>query len=190
MSTLSVVRGNLHFCPDCLDVFGEAGDEQKPCNCDRSAGVPLRSTGGDFPIPFHICLYCGLEVVSSGSRWSTFYCDGCRVEVLTLNDKLEHAGWVSLPIGRHSLMHGRWPHARPFAAEPMVRVWARQRLQKCWEAFSGPGDDWVDFSASSRSSVGEDRTDLAELALGLQTVPRDSVFEGLREANAEMHKAT
>ena len=121
MSTLHVVRGNLHFCPDCLDVFGEAGDEQKPCNCDRSAGVPLRSTGGDFPIPFHICLYCGLEVVSSGSRWSTFYCDRCRVEVLTLNDKLEHASWVSLPIGRHSLMHGRWPHARPFAAEPMVR---------------------------------------------------------------------
>ena len=188
MSTLHVVRGNLRFCPDCLDVFGAAGDGQKPCQCDRSASVSLRYVGGDFPLPFHICLYCGTEVVSSGSRWSTFYCDDCRLGVVTLNDSLDQAGLVSLPIGRHSLMHGRWRHARPFTAEPLVRAWSRQRLRGYWEAFTVPGDDWVDFSASSRKLAGPDRTDLAELALRLQTAPADAFFDGLNEANARLRR--
>ena len=186
MSNLTVVPGNLRFCSDCLDVFGLVGGETKPCECDRSAGVPLRWKGGDFPLPFHICLYCGLEVVSSGSRWSTYYCDDCRLAVLTLNDELDHAGLVSLPIGRHSLMHTRWRHARPFTAEPMVRAWARRRLRMYWEAFIGPGDDWVDFSASSRRLAKRNRTDLADLALGLQTVATDSIFDALKEINTGM----
>jgi hypothetical protein len=190
MSTLHVVRGNLRFCPDCLDVFGVVGDDQKPCDCVRSAGVPLRWRGGDFPTPFHICLYCGLEVVSSGSKFSSFFYDECRVAVSTLNNSLDRTGWVSLPIGRHSLMHSHLRHARPFTTQPTVRAWARQRLQNYWEAFSGPGDDWVDFSASSQRLVTPDQSEqLAELALRLQTVPPDNFFDALTEANARMHKA-
>src|SRR6202023_1828829 len=100
----------------------------------------------------------GLEVIHSGSRWSTFCCDDCRIAVFALNDRLDRGGWVSLPIGRHSLMHSRWRHARPFTAAPIVRVWARQRLWEYWSAFSGPGDDWVDFSFSSRRLARQDRT--------------------------------
>ena len=190
MSNVHVIPGKLRFCPDCLDVFGVAGDDQKPCACDRSAGMAVRWGGGDFPLPFHICLFCGLEIVRSGSRWSTFYCGDCRVAVLIINDRLDQAGCVSLPIGRHSLMHCRWRHARPFAAVPMVRVWARQRMEQYWAAFPGPGDDWVDFTASSRNFHGTDRTDLTELALRLQTVSADSLFDGSKKVHARWDKST
>ena len=188
MSQLPIARGTLRFCPDCLDVFGTAGDGQKPCDCDRSAGIALRYVGGDFPLPFHICLYCGTEIVRSGSRWSTFFCEACRLAVVPLNDSLDKAGMVSLPVGRHSLMHTRWSYARPFTSQPLVHVWARQRLRAHWEAFDGPGDDWVDFADSARRHIHPDRTDLAELALRLQTAPGDMVFESLNEANRKLHR--
>ena len=92
---------------------------------------------------------------------------------------------VSLPVGRHSLMHTNLRHARPFTTSPLVVRWARIRLWNRWRSFPGPGDDWVDFSSHSRKFLPDDRSDLLELADALQSTANDWFFEKLREYNSK-----
>jgi hypothetical protein len=184
MSQTLVVRpGELRFCPRCLDIYGTVGESSKRCQCDVSADVALRDEGGDFVLPFEICWYCGVEVIASGSRWSAYYCDACRPDVSGLNEALDRVAMVSLPIGRHSLMHAHMRYARPFTTSPLVVRWARIRLWTRWRSFPGPGDDWVDFATHSRCFVPADRRDLATLAEELQSTAIDWFFEKLQEHN-------
>ena len=101
---------------------------------------------GDLDIGFEICRYCQAEVITSGSRWSTFYCDYCRPVVRAINALLDSSKLVSLPIGRHSLMH-RWRHARPFTAMGIVSDWSESRLRSGWKSYSGGLDPvpWAGF---------------------------------------------
>jgi hypothetical protein len=41
--------------------------------------------------------------VSSGSKWSLFFCEDCKMRVVAHN---QGAGRCVIPIGRHSIMNG------------------------------------------------------------------------------------
>lgn len=114
-----------------------------------------------------------------------FSCDACRPRILTLNDALDRAGLVSLPIGRHSLQHGRWRHARPFTAAKAVREWNERSLRRLWALCASTDTDWSRFA---RFIDGLPRVGgaLEHLALLIQATPRDRLFDALNETNRRL----
>jgi hypothetical protein len=57
----------------------------------------------DFNRIVELCYCCGQEVLSSGSRWSVWFCEECKKKVIDFNTKFQQ---TVIPIGRHSLMAG------------------------------------------------------------------------------------
>jgi hypothetical protein len=79
-----------------------SGDSvEQTCRCGKPAAVKWPRY--DFNLAFEICRCCGQVLLSSGSRWSVWFCNGCKELVLQLNASL---GRYAIPIGRHSF-HGR-----------------------------------------------------------------------------------
>jgi hypothetical protein len=72
------------------------------CPCQRSTAHQAAWPGWDFNTYVELCRCCCLEPIKSGSRWSVFFCSECKDRVVALNDEIGE----SIPIGRHSLMHG------------------------------------------------------------------------------------
>jgi hypothetical protein len=164
--------GGLAYCPDCADVYGTLDGRSKRCQCPRSEHlVPWQ--GGDFPTPFEICWCCQAEIIRSGSKWSTYDCEHCRPVMLTWNDRLDEAGLVSFPVGRHSLQH-RWRHPRPFTMAPLVAEWKRERPGR--HRVAGPRRR--DASAPAGPGVAGPAAPVA---------PSDTVMEALREVNRQLH---
>lgn len=186
-NTHLIVPLTVQYCPLCADVFGTINDVSKRCGCSNSEGIaPYR---GDLDYGFEICWYCQAEVIASGSRWSTFYCEPCRPLVLQINDSLDADGQVSLPIGRHSLMHSRWRHARPFTAADVVCQWKVSRLRSGWEAFGGGFDPipWTGFGQFQREVRDRDHgLAIGQVAGLVQHTKPDAVLNLLRAANAEL----
>jgi hypothetical protein len=186
-NTHLTVPETVHYCPPCADLFGTIDDGRKRCGCSNSEAVaPYR---GDLNYGFEMCRYCQAEVIASGSRWSTFYCEHCRPPVLQINDSLDSRGLVSLPIGRHSLMHGRWRHSRPFTATDIVSAWSTSRLRSGWEAYGGEPDPvpWAAFGQFQRG-VREREGGLAieQVARLVQHTEPDMIVNLLRAANAQL----
>lgn len=50
---------------------------------------------------YEICRCCGLRIIPSGSRWSLFYCQVCKLRIRNLNETIERC---IIPCGRHSIM--------------------------------------------------------------------------------------
>jgi hypothetical protein len=113
------VRG-VTICPGCFMCRGEleirtpvpasdsAGSGQQDVRrfrqCCRSEGADEeRWPRFDFNCYLELCRCCGVEPIRSGSRWSLFFCEECKVRVLAFNRAVGH--WVT-PIGRHTAMHG------------------------------------------------------------------------------------
>lgn len=106
----------LRVCADCAEVFGVLTDDdgaprfeqptQGKCDNDCAAWHLPQSTlprpPGDFPAAVELCYCCAAELIPSGSKFSSFYCDACREAVKRLNASV---GFVALPLGRHSLMN-------------------------------------------------------------------------------------
>lgn len=57
----------------------------------------------DFNRKYELCWCCGLEIIPSGSKFSSFYCRDCKARIWYLNQKL---GQCLIPLGRHSVMNG------------------------------------------------------------------------------------
>lgn len=110
----------LRICQNCLELYGEIWLEdgqlvfqecQKGCchstQREERWHVNNLKTGRkyyhDFNKEYEICQCCGLEVIPSGSRWSSFFCRPCKEMILQFNQK---AGKCVVPIGRHSMMNG------------------------------------------------------------------------------------
>jgi hypothetical protein len=113
--------GGLAICSECFVLrgwfgagraIGDSALKPEPgayghryyqrCRCqDKSMEAPW--VGFDFNTEVELCYCCGAEAITSGSRWSSFYCEECREQVLKLNRSVGR--WV-IPIGRHSVMHG------------------------------------------------------------------------------------
>jgi len=98
----------------CLVCAGLAGcppeNERAPqvCKCIREEQP--RWPGADFNEHATLCWCCLLELIPSGSRWSSFYCDDCRELAREYN---EVAGRVVFYQGRHGWMNLPGSGARP-----------------------------------------------------------------------------
>jgi len=58
---------------------------------------------GHSPTELELCYCCASEIIQSGPRWSSFFCEPCRVAVVGLKNDL---GFPPIPLGRHSIMNG------------------------------------------------------------------------------------
>jgi hypothetical protein len=109
---------NLRVCAGSGDLFGligyggAAASYEQRCywtKCpyrDEAWHRPqsaLREPPGDFPAKLELCYCCAAEVIPSGSKFSSFFCEECRAAVHQANIEL---GRVVIPLGRHSLMNG------------------------------------------------------------------------------------
>jgi hypothetical protein len=95
-------RGLL-ICPACLDLFHEGGRGRalaQQCRCrPRGRTWP----GLDFNEWARLCDCCVGELLTSGWRFSVWFCDECKPRVWELNKR---HGYAVVPVGRHSLMNG------------------------------------------------------------------------------------
>jgi len=105
---------NLKICHKCFQLHGKIWLENGPfvkqkCHCESKDEEPWHissrdfSSYNDFNKKYEICYCCGLEVIPSGSKWSSFYCQDCKGRIYKLNEKF---GQCIIPYGRHSLMNG------------------------------------------------------------------------------------
>ena len=61
-----------------------------------------RSLRLDFGQAITLCYCCGQELLRSGSKWSVFFCNICKEQIMQFNSA---HGFALVPIGRHSLMN-------------------------------------------------------------------------------------
>ena len=110
----------LSICRDCLELRGALPDGRvQRCRCEsRGSLKEKRWPGYDFNVSFELCYFCAAEAIPSGSRWSSFYCDGCR----------EHAEKRELPLGRHALLG---------SGIDRLRVWRRDRVRAILRGLPG-----------------------------------------------------
>ena len=98
---------DMQICRTCYKVYGMwRGTEyelEHGCACNRSDQP--RWDVGDFNERVTLCYGCGLELLRSGTRWSVWFCEFCKVRTIKLNDLCGH---YVIPIGRHSIMANRW----------------------------------------------------------------------------------
>ncbi|HET9949873.1 MAG TPA: hypothetical protein VFQ22_13210, partial [Longimicrobiales bacterium] len=113
-------------CRDCGDVVGWFHDARAPdekiCfqhgRCREHPPRPHapRWPGYDFNRVVDLCYGCGLELVSSGSRLSTWFCAACKTRVALLNRR---HGRCIVPLGRHPMLWGS-PSDRREARDPVT----------------------------------------------------------------------
>jgi len=106
---------SLKICRECFQLYGAVRLEdgrrvKQKCRCTYKPDEKNWSTTlngqtyrHDYNKEYEICYCCGLEVIPSGSRWSSFYCRDCKKSIRALNQKIRKC---IIPIGRHSLMNG------------------------------------------------------------------------------------
>ena len=120
--------GELQICHRCLllkgQVPGRTDGARQFCDC-----TPLEVRraqprwGGDFNTYAELCRCCGLVLLRSGSRFSTWFCPQCLEAIKALN---RSAGRCLVPIGRHSFMNGVGASAAQLRTEGGARALAEQ----------------------------------------------------------------
>ena len=103
-------RGRLHrptrlqVCATCCEVRGPFSGFDNLCECDRTRWdhEPM-PRAGDLSSNVDFCQSCISALAPGSTRWTSYYCDNCRPQVILLN-KL--ARRCVVPIGPHSIMNG------------------------------------------------------------------------------------
>lgn len=135
----------MHLCTRCLEVAGPWRQRYEPrgplrqlCSCERRS---LNESGEPTPEPWPsfdfnqavtLCYCCGMEPLTSGSRFSVWFCDECKLRVRRVNEELR---FYLIPIGRHSFMAGLGLGGKsaldPEKIEAFVQRWgdARKRMR-------------------------------------------------------------
>lgn len=94
-------------CGTCGDLFETSPRPGFPtpqrCMCHRRDAADPKWDRYDFNEHLHLCRCCRSVALSSGSRWSVWFCGECKQRVLALNRAM---GGTVVPIGRHTLMAG------------------------------------------------------------------------------------
>jgi hypothetical protein len=115
----------MAVCGDCFEIYGpwryKHNTAERPNLvlwqfCDRECptrnkrpGITMKAESEkkwprfDFNTIVELCYCCGQEALSSGSRWSVWFCEECKKKVINFNNKFQQ---TVVPIGRHSLMAG------------------------------------------------------------------------------------
>jgi hypothetical protein len=115
------VAAPLELCRECLGLRGPCFDTFSHCErtqrCACEPKEPLWKAY-DYNKAIELCRCCAWETVSSGSRWSPFFCEGCKALVVAHN---RAAGGPVVPIGRHSIMNGIFVSSAS-AGSPVARA--------------------------------------------------------------------
>jgi len=105
----------MDVCRECGEIRGllrlRSGGpfHSQTCLCPDKRGTPeaheeLRSyLRLDFATPVTLCACCGQELIKTGSKFSSFFCDFCRKLIYAFDRK---RGITIIPMGRHSFMNG------------------------------------------------------------------------------------
>ena len=98
---------HLQVCLTCAELRGpydSYGIYDNLCKCDYTAWHRTPTPRfGDLSRNVHLCLSCAAKLVSSGTRWSPYYCAECR-PAIALFRRL--TGRNIVPYGPHSIMNG------------------------------------------------------------------------------------
>jgi len=183
----------LWICKDCLCINGEwsykpdlalvyenyiGSYQQVQHRSDRcSKGLDQKSVQhsesiSELPVNrlVDLCWCCGQALISTGSRWSTFFCPICKKFAVNLN---EAAGSCVIPIGRHSIANGIVGRPAPnesteefsefFAQEiktmnsriERLRSWRRMILHELMVATELTRDENISISAFGNGLLSE-----------------------------------
>lgn len=95
----------LSVCSECGWLLGsvDVRGALRMQHCDCTEKVEPRWPGYDFNHAAQLCHCCGQVLLPSGSKYSVWFCRGCKKQVLQLNDRL---GFYAVPIGPHSVFAG------------------------------------------------------------------------------------
>ena len=112
---------DLTICSKCLTLYGRlvhilpetstgrkrSGWRYQKCKCmkkeDDKNGMKVRLwPGNNFNTSVEFCHCCSKELINSGSRFSSFYCNDCRELIFEYNKQEDI---MSIPLGRHSFMN-------------------------------------------------------------------------------------
>jgi hypothetical protein len=113
---------DLTICRKCLTLYGSlvhilsesptgtirSGWRYQKCSCmkkeDDKNGVKVRLwPGNNFNTSVEFCHCCSKELINTGSKFSSFYCDDCKKLISEHNNQ---PGNIQIPMGRHSFMNG------------------------------------------------------------------------------------
>ncbi len=99
----------LHVCGTCYALYeaGRPDGMNQRCRCGPQGEAQWPRF--DFNERARLCGCCATEVLSSGTRWSPYFCRECQL--LAMGVSLWERRLV-FPIGRHSLMHTWVPASR------------------------------------------------------------------------------
>ena len=99
----------FRICGTCFRLYETGRPDGQDQRCECSGGDEERWPLVDFNERACLCRCCGTEVLTSGTRWSPFFCRECQL--LSMGVSLWERRLV-FPIGRHSLMHSWVPDTR------------------------------------------------------------------------------
>ena len=113
------LAAGMELCRKCLVLRGPFFDSHNACERVQRCGCEPRDprwNAFDYNCAAELCRCCASRVIGCGSKWSVFFCDGCKRDVVAYNGA---AGCTVIPIGRHSMMNGvalNTQHARKGSA--------------------------------------------------------------------------
>jgi hypothetical protein len=96
----------MGLCRECLVLRGPFFDSHNACERVQRCGcepADPRWNAFDYNRAAELCRCCASRVIGCGSKWSVFFCDVCKRQVVAYNGA---AGRKAIPIGRHSMMNG------------------------------------------------------------------------------------
>jgi len=184
----------MGVCPECGEISGllrlRGGGPfySQTCLCPDKRGTPeaheeLRSyLRLDFATAVTLCACCGQELIKTGSKFSSFYCDFCRKLVLAFDRK---RGFTLIPMGMHSFMNGVLLNGRDAQDEVAINkfVEGMSSMFKRTELL----EEWTkNVTAANIKMTGHDWGDHIGLFDYLSEMPRDfrsrhNAFLGLRK---------
>jgi len=152
------------------------------CDCVPAGELPAQPKVGDFNTELELCRACGLVPLRSGSRWSVWFCEPCKAQARSLNERV---GRCVVPVGRHSLMNGVTVRsASPadiesfagqmstlFDTTGAIQRWSRTVVQENLVAAGQPHDVDLDLASYLASVCGVASSDqrFAEMVSSLIT---------------------
>lgn len=96
------ICGNVHG-PARMTIYEQNLHLTQTCGCVVKADDVEPWPYFDFKTVVELCRCCGRVLLSSGSRWSVWFCSACKPRILAVNKACDY---YLLPIGRHSIMAG------------------------------------------------------------------------------------
>ncbi len=98
----------VHILPESPTGIRRSGWRYQKCQCmqkedDKNVVKVGLWPGNNFNTSVEFCHCCSKELINTGSKFSSFYCDECNQLVGEHNNQY---GSVLIPLGRHSFMNG------------------------------------------------------------------------------------